>query len=341
MQKNILNYIKIFILLQLLLINSPLFADDELTQTPIDKEMIIDTDSRLYLFNAPYQEADSIKIDKHIGNTILIGPCDQYGWCPTETGYVKAHLLREKEQVKTDDFLQNNTNPNITEKEKTEIQNIKQVEKSQNPITPTTQKDKSQLVTKQTTEPIITQDILPTDEESIFDDFFLSLSAGVSSMSVSQNNITGSTVLETKPDDMSFNIEVALGYRFNEDSFSTLSISYIEYDDVTNYNYLGSYNRIFFNTQTLKPYIGVLAGISSLELTKSSVNGKITDAKNSIFAYGVQIGLEQELSNHFRIFAQFQYLKAEQTTSFNLLSGEFELTRDHYLNLNAGMRYEF
>ena len=61
--------------------------------------MQINTNTQLYLYASPSQNAQRKKINKPKGTSILIGRCNKYGWCITKGGYIKRMWIKEKEEV--------------------------------------------------------------------------------------------------------------------------------------------------------------------------------------------------------------------------------------------------
>lgn len=172
------------------------------------------------------------------------------------------------------------------------------------------------------------------------DKYFVGVSIGASKLSVSQNDKVGSISLGTQPDTEGVNANIEIGYKHNMEFFSTLSYSQVKYSEVKLHNYLISYNKTF-NKSSYKPYIGVVAGISYIELRKSLINGNTIDKEGKKSVIGVQTGFEKELNDHLVFFSQYQFLKAKHSTSVESNSAKSELIRDNYSNISLGLRLSF
>ena len=170
--------------------------------------------------------------------------------------------------------------------------------------------------------------------------YFIGTSIGYSFMSVKQNDITGSMILGTKPDDTGVNLNLELGYNFTEDTFFTIGLNHQRYNDIKLYNYLVSYNLRLKNI-SYNPYIGIVGGISYIELTRGHINSPLLDTKGKEFAIGAQVGFEYPLKNNFLLYGQYQLLKAEHKTSLESTPAKSELIRDWYNNLSIGVRWKF
>ena len=171
------------------------------------------------------------------------------------------------------------------------------------------------------------------------DKYFLSVSGGLSIMSVSQNNQVGSIDLGTKPDTKGLNLNFEVGYNYTPNTFATAGISYLKYSDVKLYNYLVSYNKRL-KEMPYNTYIGLVGGISNIELTKSLMGGATpSDSSGRELAIGIQIGFEKKLDNDLIFFAQYQFLKAKHTTTLESSPARSELIRDNFSNISFGVRW--
>lgn len=173
------------------------------------------------------------------------------------------------------------------------------------------------------------------------DKYFLGVSTGLTYTSSDYVTKIGSFTNVTNPDKSGFNLALELGYNYNKSTFSTLSYSYIEVSDAKVHNYLLSYNYRFKDIP-YNIYVGAVAGMSYLKLTKSPVaNLTITDELGGEFAIGFQTGFEYPIKKDLNFFAQYQYLKAEHKTDIISGSAKAETIRDNFSNLSFGVRWKF
>jgi len=109
--------------------------------------------------------------------------------------------------------------------------------------------------------------------------------------------------------------EFGLGYRFNKNYTSTLSIQRLINTQTYINNILLSLNYQFTKI-LLKPYIGVVTGYSILHWKKSptdiesSTDNKIATSR----LIGGHIGIEYPINNNFSIYSSYQYIPIKHTT---------------------------
>jgi len=168
--------------------------------------------------------------------------------------------------------------------------------------------------------------------------YFIGVSTGMAYMNVTKTDQTGSLVLTNQPSTKGIGINIETGYEFNKSIFMTGEIEYQKYDDVKLYNYLISLNK---RLTSIPIYLGIVTGMSTIELTKSHINLPITDKIGKSFAIGCQIGYEKPINNKFSIFTQYRFLKASHKTILKTQSAQSELVRDDYSTLNIGFRWRY
>ena len=169
--------------------------------------------------------------------------------------------------------------------------------------------------------------------------YFIGASIGLSKMSVEKNGNTF-VILSSQPDKSGINYNLELGYQYSKDIFSTVSYSLIRYNDIKLHNYLASYNKVLHDIE-YKPYVGLVGGISYIQLTRSHINSTLPDTKGRRLAVGFQVGIEKEIEKDLVFFTQYQFLKAKHKTALKSGSNSDEFVRDNYSNLNFGIRKKF
>ena len=170
--------------------------------------------------------------------------------------------------------------------------------------------------------------------------YFLEVSTGLSMMSVSQYDRTGSMTLGSQPDDKGLNLNLAIGYNYNKDTFSTFGLYHHRYSDTKFYNYLFTYNKRL-KDMPYNAYVGLVSGISYIEITKAQINAPILKPKSRKLALGVQVGFEESLDKDLILFGQYRYLKAKHTTSLESNPAKSDLIRDNYSTFSVGLRWSF
>lgn len=168
---------------------------------------------------------------------------------------------------------------------------------------------------------------------------FIGLSLGFTKLSKNKIDKKGSIVSANPIDDNTLNLNIEIGYNYSKNYFSTLSYTQAFYDDIDTYDYLISFNKRF--SYSYSPYIGILGGVSYIKLTKSHLNLSIPDKRGRSVALGLQAGIEKNISQYFKLFVNYKYLKVEHKTNLLINTVKSEISRDHFNSLNFGLRYSF
>ena len=135
----------------------------------------------------------------------------------------------------------------------------------------------------------------------------------------------------------STNVDLGVGYRFRDMMFSTLSYQRAIFNEVNIDNLYVSLNYQFREIH-LKPYVGVLIGLSRLVWSKYPVSGTLDNDNESITLLGgLQLGVEYSFSDDWSIFGEYQILKNEHKT--NILGDNLKIAFQN--NLNVGVSYKF
>lgn len=130
-----------------------------------------------------------------------------------------------------------------------------------------------------------------------------------------------------------------LGYRVTDNHVLTLNYAKSAYENIEFDNiYLSANFRFRFKESALAPFVGLLAGVSTMRWSTPPVktNESVKDSTSAM--WGVQIGEEYLLSKHFQLYAAYQFTKASHKTSITGM-GEFEQNDSH--NFIAGVRFSF
>jgi hypothetical protein len=278
---------------------------------------------------------------------------DKYGtWYETNKGFISLELIQTNNSKISRDV---NKDKKYFVKTPKTIMKIKKKKEIVKPITPPIEivieetvleeivndqevkpVEEIQVVVHTKEEPIQTKVVETTNDNK----YFLAVSTGLSQMSVKQNDKVGSfPILSLQPDTQGMNLNVELGYNYTKDTFVTVGLHHQKYNDINLYNYLVSYNKKL--DYKYNPYIGVIAGISYIELTKSHINSTLPDKQGRELVYGLQTGLEHKLKKDLTLFTNFQYLKANHKTELLSRPAESEFERDDYTSISFGVRWEF
>jgi len=187
---------------------------------------------------------------------------------------------------------------------------------------------------------LLTQAVAQENQEK--KGFFATASLGYTSTTISQND-KGDSIVLTKDaqDDSGVNYTVGVGYRYNQNIFTTVEYSKISFDMakldaiVVGMNYQ-------FDT-TLNPYVGVSVGQSKLKWKESPIEQteEIVSDKSTKNTYGLQVGCNYDISKSIELFGQYQVLFQEHKTTITSPVHDTEVIGENQNNLNIGIRYYF
>lgn len=183
------------------------------------------------------------------------------------------------------------------------------------------------------------QEIQPVKDN----DYFIYAGGGLSTVKIHQH---GSSCLCTKPsafDKDGEMVEIGVGYRYSENIFVTLAAQRTMLDIVDIDNVYASLNYQF--DVMANPYIGVLAGYSRLtwnEYPAIQSTSYVDDLESTGLMYGVQLGIQPQLTENWSLFAKYQFIKYEHLMNIRPNNGQREeIEHDYGQNLLTGVRYGF
>ena len=167
---------------------------------------------------------------------------------------------------------------------------------------------------------------------------FVGISAGYSYMDAKKNNIVGNIPLNEDISTNGMNVSFEFGIRYPK-YFYTLNYENINYDDVEfNRFLLGAFKTFDYK---YNPYIGVLAGMSFIELKKSHFNTTIPKAMGKSNAFGIQFGLEHKIYNNISFNPYIRYINTDHKTILKANPARAKIIRNNNIDLNIGFRYDF
>lgn len=201
----------------------------------------------------------------------------------------------------------------------------------------------SKNIEKMKNESVQEKDIKTKNKELLdtYKKWFVSATIGYSSLDAKYSNINGSFSPVGNADQNGINFGYDVGYNYNENFFTTFEYNQINVDDAKLYNYFLSANYRF-NISYLKPFIGIMGGISYFKVSDSHINNlEAIDLKGRNNIYGIQTGIVLPIIDNYHFLIKYQYLKSKHTT--NLIDGttKAQWERDKYHNMQIGLRYEF
>jgi hypothetical protein len=300
--------------------------------------------------NGVFEQGEIVKFEK----------CDKYKWCSIENTpfYAKGQFFepmkngfyRKRTQKKTFLYVKNsNLLKNKSKKsflktpedrlKKSEIQKIKKnIKYGYTRVSFQEFKKKAQkkvlasIVIKKQKKIVEKQEVVmpqPIQQK----DLFVYLSLGQSTIDSDFDSSSRNISLDKN----GINIDLGVGYRFRDMMFSTLSYQRAIFNEVNIDNLYVSLNYQFREIH-LKPYVGVLIGLSRLVWSKYPVSGTLDNDNESITLLGgLQLGVEYSFSDDWSIFGEYQILKNEHKT--NILGDNLKIAFQN--NLNVGVSYKF
>jgi len=167
---------------------------------------------------------------------------------------------------------------------------------------------------------------------------FLGISAGYSYMDAKKSNIIGNIPLNEDISTNGMNINFELGIRYPK-YFYTLNYENINYSDVKfNRFFIGAFKPL---TYKYNPYIGVIAGMSFIELKKAHFNTTIPKAMGKSNAFGFQFGLENKIYNNWSFNPYIRYIHTDHKTILKANPARAKIIRNNNIDVNIGFRYDF
>jgi len=180
---------------------------------------------------------------------------------------------------------------------------------------------------------------VPVEEAT---NYFVYVSGGTATANVDSNIQDNIVLLPEVLNDNANVLEAGIGYRHSSDLFATAFIQSGSLDQVSIMNYNASVNYRFSDWAVM-PYLGAVLGYSTLKWDEvpadttghTNVTTKL-DADHMTF--GLQAGLDYELTDHFTLFGKYQVLTFDHLMEIFDTS---EIKHTNLQNLEGGIRYEF
>jgi opacity protein-like surface antigen len=187
----------------------------------------------------------------------------------------------------------------------------------------------------------ISSDVTEDKKNTLNRNYYFGIDIGTSSMSVNNVDTINNNAVAKAESSGASSFGVSLGYIYDKEYFSQLSLNQISYDDVSFLNLLISYNKTF-EQDTFTPYIGVVGGFTRTKFKKSYLeNSTLNDDSVIQMALGVQGGVDYDLKNDMKLFAQYQFLKSKATTELQSGTETKKITRDNHGTLSCGIKWLF
>jgi len=279
--------------------------------TPKNTFIVILTDTKAYEnsdFNSKILYIINAKAYKEISETKYIKDYE-YPWYKIDKGWINTPFLNIK---------------NFDNK----INAIKKIEKKPKKILSNKTAKKINIKTKS----IVNKPYIRTYNN------FIGISAGYSYVDAKKSNIIGNIPLNENISTNGMNISFEFGIRYPK-YFYTLNYENINYSDV-------KFNRFFIGafkpfTYKYNPYIGILAGMSFIELKKAHFNTTIPKGIGKSNAFGLQFGLENKIYKNWTFNPYIRYVNTNHKTILKANPAKAEIIRNNNIDINIGLRYDF
>lgn len=166
--------------------------------------------------------------------------------------------------------------------------------------------------------------------------FFLDLNAGYS---FSPYKFSGDMQSIDKLDENAVVYGAGLGYRYSDNYFFTMNYTQQKLESIEFNNFYASANfRFRFKRSSFAPYIGLMAGMSTMHWVTLPVSSTSPVKDSTAFMWGVQVGDEYLLTRWLQIYGAYQYTNAiHKTEIIGLGTVEYQANN----SLIVGVRISF
>jgi len=177
----------------------------------------------------------------------------------------------------------------------------------------------------------------PEDEE-VYDGFFLGVSFGMSYAPYTLKAQYGVVILNT-PSDYASNYALEIGYRFENDLFTSVEYMRVDSSDITMDSILVSLNYQLLETK-YAPYLGVSLGHSMMTRDHSPIaNVNYSDVQSESLIGGFNFGLIYNDYESLKPYIAYSYLMMDHKASLITSTGKSTLEHTKLHNLKIGVRF--
>ena len=170
------------------------------------------------------------------------------------------------------------------------------------------------------------------------ENIFLDVSTGLTHTPYSKKDISGS--IPVSLDENGYLYDLAIGYRFNQNIFSTLNYQYSKLDEIDFDDYYVTLNYQF--NHDLKPYLGVLLGRSYLHWNKDPLNSSQNiDNTSGSSLYGIQAGMEYKINDNISFIPKIMYSRTNHGTNLVSAPAKSYIEHNSKTQILLGFRYAF
>ncbi len=179
----------------------------------------------------------------------------------------------------------------------------------------------------------------PLEIAKVDNKYFINIAGGGAFLNVDNVLSLNTTFADGALDDSGTVGEVAFGYRYSKNIFTTLAVQRTMLDIADIDNIYLSVNYQYADVFA-KPYIGALIGYSKLTWSEDpSVIILNKDLTSEGATYGMQAGVEYNLNDDWAISGKYQFMKYDHTT--DIRDGASNIEHTYGQNILMGVNYEF
>jgi len=167
------------------------------------------------------------------------------------------------------------------------------------------------------------------------------ISGGYTYINVDQENQVGSFILANEPTQDGYNVELKLGYKYDNNFQLTMNYQRVEFDDMFENNVYVEVEYLYSAYKNFTPYIGGHFGISRLEWSENPINTLDNDVNSGSYIVGARAGTLYPLSENIALSMEYIFSLTDHDTQLESGSAKATLTHNFSHNLNFGLRYTF
>jgi len=183
----------------------------------------------------------------------------------------------------------------------------------------------------------IQRTIEPKEEKGIY----IALAAGYSLMGVTKDDISGNVILNYELKDSGINYGAEIGYYFNNNIFISIDYQKTDLEEVSLNNAFTTLNYQFDEIYSFSPYIGAIAGYSTITWEKEPIDFATGKTSASSILGGLQVGSDISLYGGVSLSIFYRYLMMNNITNIETGTGKSKIEHNSEQNLNVGIKYNF
>ena len=169
--------------------------------------------------------------------------------------------------------------------------------------------------------------------------YFLTLGVGISKANVDTDLASDVTLHHNALNDAASLIDIGIGFRNSAHTFFTLGYQQVALDIASIDHIYATVNYQFIDT-VLNPYVGLVAGYGTLiwdeEPAVSRYNKNLTEKTTT---FGLQVGVEEHVSQNMALFAKYQMLSSDFT--LEIYNNTSNIQHTQFNNISVGVKYDF